>query len=165
VVSKVTKLRMEALNWRTRNDMNYISTARRRHGERHTFSDILLGGLAKDGGLYLSEYPQVSATSSRAGARCRMRISRSRSSRNSCDDVPADDLRAITRRTYTAAVYSNTRHGENVRHHAAEAARHRAGTALSLLELSNGPTLAFKDMAMQLLGNQFEHTLAKHGEH
>jgi hypothetical protein len=41
-----------------------------------------------------------------------MRISRSRSSRN-LRRRPADDLRAITRRTYTAAVYSNTRHGEN----------------------------------------------------
>jgi threonine synthase len=38
------------------------------------------------------------------------------------------------------------------------------GAPLSLLELSNGPTLAFKDMAMQLIGNLFEYALAKHGE-
>lgn len=42
--------------------MNYLSTRGAGIGERHTFSDILLGGLAKDGGLYLpAEYPQVSA--------------------------------------------------------------------------------------------------------
>ena len=42
--------------------MNYISTRGAGIGERHTFSDILLGGLAKDGGLYLpNEYPRVSA--------------------------------------------------------------------------------------------------------
>lgn len=35
---------------------------------------------------------------------------------------------------------------------------------LGLLELSNGPTLAFKDMAMQLLGNLFEYVLEKRGE-
>jgi hypothetical protein len=40
--------------------------------------------------------------------------------------------------------------------------RRRAG--LAILELSNGPTLAFKDMAMQLLGNLFEYVLAKRGE-
>jgi threonine synthase len=38
------------------------------------------------------------------------------------------------------------------------------GAPLSLLELSNGPTLAFKDMAMQLIGNLFEYALEKNGE-
>ncbi len=146
--------------------MNYISTRGAGIGERHTFSDILLGGLAKDGGLYLpSEYPQVCAdelvrwrTLSYADLAFEI-LSKF------CDDVPADDLRAITRRTYTAAVYSNTRHGEN----ASDITPLKTlgienGATLSLLELSNGPTLAFKDMAMQLLGNLFEYTLAKHGE-
>ena len=42
--------------------MNYLSTRGAGAGERHTFSDILLGGLAKDGGLYLpADYPRVTA--------------------------------------------------------------------------------------------------------
>ncbi|WP_414445459.1 threonine synthase [Burkholderia sp. 22PA0106] len=146
--------------------MNYISTRGAGIGERHTFSDILLGGLAKDGGLYLpAAYPRVSADEL---ARWRTlpyaELAFEILSKFS-DDIPADDLRELTRRTYRADVYSNTRHGEN----AADITPIKplgteGGTTLALLELSNGPTLAFKDMAMQLLGNLFEYTLAKHGE-
>ena len=77
------------------------------------------------------------------------------------DDIPADDLRAICQKTYTPAVYCHSR--------AAETAKHITPLTwlepgLGLLELSNGPTLAFKDMAMQLLGDLFEYVLAKRGE-
>jgi threonine synthase len=146
--------------------MNYISTRGAGIGERHTFSDILLGGLAKDGGLYLpNEYPRVSAdelarwrTLSYADLAFEVLSKFS-------DDIPAEDLRSLTRKTYTAQVYSNVRHEES----AAQITPLKTlgvenGAPLSLLELSNGPTLAFKDMAMQLLGNLFEYTLAKHGE-
>ncbi|MEX3629488.1 MAG: threonine synthase [Burkholderia sp.] len=146
--------------------MNYISTRGAGIGERHTFSDILLGGLARDGGLYLpAEYPRVSAEEL---ARWRdlpyAELAFEVLSKFS-DDIPAEDLRELTRRTYRAEVYSNTRHGEN----AADITPIKplgseGGTTLALLELSNGPTLAFKDMAMQLLGNLFEYTLAMHGE-
>lgn len=146
--------------------MNYISTRGAGIGERHTFSDILLGGLAKDGGLYLpNEYPRVPAdelarwrTLSYADLAFEVLSKFS-------DDIPAEDLRSLTRKTYTAQVYSNVRHEES----AAQITPLKTlgvenGAPLSLLELSNGPTLAFKDMAMQLLGNLFEYTLAKHGE-
>ncbi|SAL66582.1 threonine synthase [Caballeronia choica] len=146
--------------------MNYISTRGAGIGERHTFSDILLGGLAKDGGLYLpNEYPRVSAdelarwrTLSYADLAFEVLSKFS-------DDIPAGELRSLTRKTYTAQVYSNVRHEES----AAQITPLKTlgvenGAPLSLLELSNGPTLAFKDMAMQLLGNLFEYTLAKHGE-
>lgn len=146
--------------------MNYISTRGADIGERHTFLDILLGGLAKDGGLYLpAEYPRVSAEElARWRSLPYAELAFEVLSRFS-DDIPAEDLRDLTRRTYRAEVYSNTRHGENsaditpIKPLGSE-----GSTTLALLELSNGPTLAFKDMAMQLLGNLFEYTLAKHGE-
>jgi threonine synthase len=146
--------------------MNYISTRGAGIGERHTFSDILLGGLAKDGGLYLpAEYPRVSGDElARWRALPYADLAFEILSKFS-DDIPADDLRALTRRTYRAEVYRHVRAGEDasaitpVKPLGVE-----AGAPLSLLALSNGPTLAFKDMAMQLLGNLFEYALAKHGE-
>ncbi|WP_321791195.1 threonine synthase [Caballeronia sp. J97] len=146
--------------------MNYISTRGAGSNERHTFSDILLGGLAKDGGLYLpSDYPKVSAdelarwrTLSYADLAFEVLSKFS-------DDIPADDLRSLTRKTYTAQVYSNVRHEESAAQITPlKTLGEENGATLSLLELSNGPTLAFKDMAMQLLGNLFEYALAKHGE-
>ncbi|WP_250518172.1 threonine synthase [Caballeronia sp. ATUFL_M1_KS5A] len=146
--------------------MNYISTRGAGTDERHTFSDILLGGLAKDGGLYLpAEYPKVSAdelvrwrTLSYADLAFEVLSKFS-------DDIPADDLRSLTRKTYTAQVYSNVRHEESaVQITPLKTLGEENATTLSLLELSNGPTLAFKDMAMQLLGNLFEYALAKHGD-
>ncbi|WP_244813533.1 threonine synthase [Caballeronia sp. Lep1P3] len=146
--------------------MNYISTRGAGSNERHTFSDILLGGLAKDGGLYLpAQYPRVSAdelarwrTLSYADLAFEVLSKFS-------DDIPADDLRSLTRKTYTAQVYSNVRHEESaVQITPLKTLGVENGTPLSLLELSNGPTLAFKDMAMQLLGNLFEYALAKHGQ-
>ncbi|SAL79408.1 threonine synthase [Caballeronia arvi] len=146
--------------------MNYISTRGAGQNERHTFSDILLGGLAKDGGLYLpADYPRVSADElARWRALSYADLAFEVLSKFS-DDIPADELRSLTRKTYTAQVYSNVRHEES----AAQITPLKTlgvenGATLSLLELSNGPTLAFKDMAMQLLGNLFEYALAKHGE-
>ncbi|WP_338926806.1 threonine synthase [Mycetohabitans endofungorum] len=146
--------------------MNYISTRGAGLDERHSFSDILLGGLAKDGGLYLpAHYPRVSDAE----------LSRWRTLSYAdlafevlakfCDDMPADDLRALTRRTYRADVYSNVRDGSDAQRITPLKTLGVEGDApLALLELSNGPTLAFKDMAMQLLGNLFEYVLARHGQ-
>ncbi len=145
--------------------MNYISTRGAGIGERHTFSDILLGGLAKDGGLYLpAEYPRVSADElARWRALPYADLAFEILSKFS-DDIAAEDLRTLTRRTYRADVYGNVRAGEDPSAITPlKTLGVEGGAPLSLLALSNGPTLAFKDMAMQLLGNLFEYTLAKEG--
>ena len=146
--------------------MNYISTRGAGVGERHTFSDILLGGLAKDGGLYLpAEYPRVTAHELTAWRTLSYADLAYEILRKFSDDIPAEDLRSLTRRTYTASVYSNVRdHESAVQITPLKTLGEEGGTTVSLLELSNGPTLAFKDMAMQLLGNLFEYTLAKQGQ-
>ncbi|GAB4214005.1 MAG: threonine synthase [Rhodoferax sp.] len=137
--------------------MLYLSTRGDRSPKR--FCDILLEGLAPDGGLYLPErYPKVDVAT----------LARWRGVYHSqgyaelafevlslyIDDIPAADLRALCAKTYTAAVFGT---GEIV------PLRH-VEDGLWLEALSNGPTLAFKDMAMQLLGNLFEYELARRGE-
>ncbi|HEV7836023.1 MAG TPA: threonine synthase [Caballeronia sp.] len=146
--------------------MNYISTRGAGLGERHTFSDILLGGLAKDGGLYLpAEYPRVTAQELTAWRTLSYADLAYEILRKFSDDIPDEDLRALTRRTYTASTYSNVRDHESASQITPlKTLGEEGGTTVSLLELSNGPTLAFKDMAMQLLGNLFEYTLAKEGQ-
>ncbi|GKS94280.1 threonine synthase [Acidovorax sp. SUPP2825] len=137
--------------------MLYVST--RGHTDRKHFCDILLEGLAPDGGLYLPErYPQIDDA-----ALTRLRRAYHEQGYAELafqilslyiDDIPAADLKRLCEKTYTAEVFGTgeivpLRHLEN---------------SLWLEALSNGPTLAFKDMAMQLLGNLFEYELARRGE-
>ncbi len=70
------------------------------------------------------------------------------------DDIPAADLKALCAKTYTAEVFGTKEIVPLT----------RLEDGLQLEALSNGPTLAFKDMAMQLLGNLFEYELARRGE-
>jgi len=140
--------------------MKYIST--RGGATPQAFSDILLGGLAPDGGLYLPEsYPQVSAAELAEWRELPYHALALRILEKYIDDIPACDLKTLVDRTYTARTYRWCRSGR-------DADDITPLTTLApgfhLLELSNGPTLAFKDMAMQLLGNLFEYVLAKRGE-
>ena len=137
--------------------MRYIST-RATHtppSERKRFCEILLEGLAPDGGLYLPEtYPQVDdATLTRWRGLSYADLAFEILSLY-VDDIPAEDLRALCRKTYTEAVFGT----------AAIVPLKKLEDGLYLEALSNGPTLAFKDMAMQLLGNLFEYELARRGE-
>ena len=146
--------------------MHYVSTrATSASAARNPqlFSDILLGGLAPDGGLYLpTEYPQVTGAELDAWRKLSYAELAYEILRKFATDIPDADLQALTARTYTPEVYRNARAGES----AAEITPLRvleegARGTLVLQALSNGPTLAFKDMAMQLLGNLFEYALAK----
>ena len=140
--------------------MKYIST--RGLSPALSFSEILLGGLAPDGGLYLPEhYPQFSdADLSAMRAMNYADLAFAILSRL-IDDIPAVDLKAIIDKTYRADVYAYVRPGQNA---ADITPTLQLEEQLYLLCLSNGPTLAFKDMAMQLLGNLFEYVLAKTGK-
>ncbi|QXL85843.1 threonine synthase [Comamonas sp. NLF-1-9] len=137
--------------------MHYLST--RGDATARKFCDILLEGLAPDGGLYLPErYPQVNAAEL-----ARLRKVHAEQGYAALafeilslyiDDIPSADLRAICDKTYTAQVFGTR---EIVPLKPLE-------PGLFLLGLSNGPTLAFKDMAMQLLGHLFEYELGRRGE-
>ncbi|MCP1117657.1 threonine synthase [Robbsia andropogonis] len=136
------------------------------------FSDILLAGLAPDGGLFMpARYPQVNAALLEKWRTLSYADLAFEVLSLYCDDLPSEDLRGLLRRTYTSEVYCNLRDGQRaaditpLKVLGEEPVAGGAGkTTLALLELSNGPTLAFKDMAMQLLGSLFEYVLARQGE-
>lgn len=140
--------------------MRYIST--RGHAAPQSFCDILLGGLAPDGGLYLPEsYPQISRAELDAWRQLSYADLAYEILSKFITDIPAADLKALVARTYTAQVYCHTRNGGDA---AQITPLTKLEDGLYTQELSNGPTLAFKDMAMQLLGNLFEYVLDKRGE-
>ncbi|HEX2197510.1 MAG TPA: threonine synthase [Burkholderiales bacterium] len=125
--------------------MDYVST--RGHAAPRRFSDILLEGLAPDGGLYVPEdFPQMDIEGLRSASY--RDIAKAILSKF-MDDVPG--LEAIVERTYRPALFGSD-----------EITPLRTlERGLHLLGLSNGPTLAFKDIALQLLGNLFEEILER----
>jgi len=140
--------------------MRYLST--RGDPARKRFCEILLEGLAPDGGLYLPEhYPQVDAAML---ARLRDLFHDGVAGGYAAlafeilslyiDDIPPADLRALCEKTYTEAVYGTPQ----------IVPLKKLDAGFYLEALSNGPTLAFKYMAMQLLGNLFEYELGRRGE-
>ena len=133
--------------------MQYIST--RGGMAPQSFSDILLGGLAPDGGLVVpTELPKLD--------RATLEKWRSLSYQDLAfevislfaTDIPADDLRDIINKTYTKDAFGSDE----------ITPLKQLDPTLYILGLSNGPTLAFKDVAMQLLGNLFEYVLEKRGQ-
>ena len=133
--------------------MNYLST--RGDSTPRKFCDILLEGLAPDGGLYLPEhYPQVNSTTLEKWRSLPYADLAFEVLSLYIDDIPSSDLKAICRKTYTQEVFGTE----------AIVPLRQLEPGLYLEALSNGPTLAFKDIAMQLLGNLFEYELARRGE-
>ena len=130
--------------------MRYVST--RGGMAPKKFLKILLSGLAPDGGLAMPEtYPKFDTAELRKLRSLNYPELAFEILSRFADDVPEDDLRDIISRTYTPTSFQS----EEI------TPLKTLEPGLHILALSNGPTLAFKDIAMQLLGNLFEYALAK----
>ena len=132
--------------------MNYIST--RGTAPVLSFEECMLTGLARDGGLYLPQsYPVLSQAEIAAMAGL------------SYEDVAFRVMRPFVGDAFTdaefAAIIARAYHGFD---HAARAPLVQLGPNHHLLELFHGPTLAFKDFAMQLIGQLFQAALARSGK-
>jgi threonine synthase len=130
--------------------LRYVST--RGEAPELTFEEVLLTGLARDGGLYVpAQWPRLSAA--------RLRDLRGKSYEDVAfavlqpfvgDDVPAADLQRMIVEAYGQFG------------HPAVAPLKQLDDNHFLLELFHGPTLAFKDVAMQLLSRLMDYALGRH---
>ncbi|ADY26526.1 threonine synthase [Deinococcus proteolyticus MRP] len=131
--------------------MQYVST--RGHQPLGTFTDVLLSGLAPDGGLAMPERISTFSAAELERLRELPYVELAYEVMHPfISDIPEDDLRELLRRTYRAEVFGS----EDITPLTA-----LGDSGLYLLELSNGPSLAFKDMAMQFLGHAFEYVLER----
>ena len=116
------------------------------------FSAILLEGLAPDGGLTVpATYPKLRGPELAQLRPLGYRRLAFALLSMFADDIPPPELEALIDRTYTAATFGSNEITPLL----------TLEPGVLLLRASNGPTLAFKDIAMQLLGNLFEHALAR----
>ncbi|WP_411708679.1 threonine synthase [Corynebacterium sp. LaCa116] len=138
--------------------MKYIST-RDTQRTPAAFTDILLGGLAPDGGLYLPEnYPRIEDATLTAWrdtlAEGGYPALAAEVLKLFVDDISVEDLEGIAQRAYAYPKFAN----EEI------VPVSELGEGLYVGHLSEGPTAAFKDMAMQMLGELFEYELARRGD-
>ncbi|GAB2888762.1 threonine synthase [Paralcaligenes ginsengisoli] len=130
--------------------MKYRST--RGGMELQPFSDILLEGLAPDGGLALPQsLPRIGAETLESWRALRYPELAAEVLALFITDIPKSDLSRLTQAAYHTDAFASS---EIV-------PLKPLSKGLSLLGLSEGPTLAFKDMAMQFLGQLFEYVLDK----
>ena len=126
--------------------MKYIST--RGGASVKSFSEVLLAGLAEDGGLYVpQEYPHISADTLDKWRGLSYPELAFEIMRLFIDDIHEPVIRFLVEKTYCAENFG-TDDITPVR---------MLKDGVYVLGLSNGPTLAFKDVAMQFLGNAFEY--------
>ena len=133
--------------------MRYIST--RGQAAPQDFAGILLSGLAEDGGLYVpAEWPHFSAADLRA-MRCLpyAELAARIIAPFTSGSIEYDTLLGLCRQSYAAF------------NHPATVPLIQLQTGLWVQELFHGPTLAFKDLALQLVGHMFDHVLTQRGEH
>lgn len=133
--------------------MQYVST--RGGNTPQDFCDVLLEGLAADGGLAVPErYPRIDKVQLASWRHLGYRELALQILRLYATDIPEAVLRGLIDRTYTAATFGSEEITPVV----------TLESGLHLLQLSNGPTLAFKDLALQLLGTLFEYVLDRRAE-
>lgn len=132
--------------------MKYIST--RGSAPALTFEEAMLSGLARDGGLYVPEsIPQMSAADIRA-----------------LNGLPYEEIAFRVMRPFVGDTFSDETFADLIAKayagfgHKARAPLVQLAPNHFLLELFHGPTLAFKDFAMQLIGQLFEEALTRRGE-
>jgi threonine synthase len=133
--------------------MRYVST--RGLAKRQAFTEIVLEGLAPDGGLFVPEVlPRLSAEELAAMRGMSYPQLAFAILSKFADDIPAGDLKRLIDKTYTKAIFGS----DDI------TPVKKLEPGLFLLGLSSGPSLAFKDIALQLIGNLFEYVLDKHGK-
>src|SRR3989442_5142490 len=133
--------------------MLYVSS--RGGAKPQPFTEILLEGLAPDGGLFLPEsFPKLGPAELAAMRGMNYREIAFAVLSKFADDIPSGDLKRLIDKTYTKEIFG----GDDI------TPVKKLDSGLFLLGLSNGPSLAFKDIALQLIGNLFEHVLEKHGK-
>ena len=138
--------------------MHYIST---RHGSQGQpaplgFEDIMLAGLARDGGLYLpAEWPQFSKAEI-AGLKGLPYV-----------ELAFHIMRPFVGDTFDEATFRRLIGEAYAAFETPDVAPVKAlgDSGLHLMELFHGPTLAFKDVALQLLGRMLDHTLTRRSQH
>jgi len=132
--------------------MKYVST--RGGMSPQPFCDILLEGLAPDGGLVVpQQVPRVSSETLEGWRALSYPDLAAQVLGLLIDDIPAEDLQRLTHAAYAPGVFDSDQ----------VVPLKPLTPGLFLLGLSQGPTLAFKDMAMQFLGQVFEYVLTKRG--
>ena len=132
--------------------LNYIST--RGEAPRLGFADVTLAGLARDGGLYMPEtWPRLSSeTIAGLAGRPFHEIAVEVIAPFTGGDISRDTLSRMAREAYAGFG------------HAAVTPLVQIAPSTWILELFHGPTLAFKDVAMQLLARLMDHVLEQRGE-
>ncbi|MEP7206168.1 MAG: threonine synthase [Casimicrobiaceae bacterium] len=134
--------------------MRYVSTRGAWQHDPQPFLAILLEGLAPDGGLAVPDhYPPVTRAELAAWSDVSYAELAAAILARFATDIPAADLQDLVARTYTAEVFGSPDITPVT----------TLEPGLHLLHVSNGPTLAFKDIALQLLGNLFEYALVREG--
>ena len=133
--------------------MLYVSS--RGGAKPQPFTEIMIEGLAPDGGLFLPEgFPRLSVAELAAMRGMSYPQLAFAILSKFADDIPSGDLKRLIGKTYTKAIFGS----DDI------TPVKKLEPGLFLLGLSNGPSLAFKDIALQLIGSLFEYALEKRGE-